>query len=177
MGRLLAERMGCAFYEGDDYHPPSNITKMAGGTPLTDADRQPWLEVLAGIVAGHTRTVGSAGDAVLSCSALKPAYRSLLRGDAPPGLLAFVLLEPGEEELLWRVGERERGGVHFMPTALLRSQLDTLCYEEGELAAHFRSDPHKGFPSPEAIVGELLSGAQPVSQLTVADPAIQKPAL
>ena len=47
VGKRLAERLGVEFLEGDSFHPPANIAKMKNGEPLSDADRQPWLEILA----------------------------------------------------------------------------------------------------------------------------------
>jgi carbohydrate kinase (thermoresistant glucokinase family) len=74
VGKLLGERLGIAFHDADDYHPPQNRAKMAADIPLDDADRWPWLELLAGLAADWEAT----GGAVLACSALKQAYRDVL---------------------------------------------------------------------------------------------------
>jgi gluconokinase len=74
VGRMLAERLGLPFYDGDDFHPPANKAKMAANVPLDDADRRPWLETLA--AAGATWE--AEGGAVLACSALKRSYREIL---------------------------------------------------------------------------------------------------
>ena len=74
VGRLLAERLGLAFHDADDYHPPENRAKMAADIALGDADRWPWLARLAELSVGWD----AEGGAVLACSALKRAYRDVL---------------------------------------------------------------------------------------------------
>ena len=76
VGALLAERLGCPFYEGDDYHSAASVAKMRAGSALSDDDRWPWLARLAALLQGH---LAAAIPAVLACSALTPAYRYLLR--------------------------------------------------------------------------------------------------
>jgi gluconokinase len=102
--------------EGDDFHPEENIAKMAAGVPLTDADRAPWLDIVAGWLARR----GSHGG-VVSCSALKHSYRDRLRAAAPEAF--FVHLAASRDELAQRMAAR-RG--HFMPSSLLDSQLAAL---------------------------------------------------
>jgi gluconokinase len=115
----LAETLGVPFVEGDSLHPPANVRKMAGGFPLTDEDRWPWLEAIGDRmeverVTGH--------GVVVSCSALRHAYRDCLRKQVH-GTVQFILLD-GSREL---IGDRmhQRKG-HFMPPALLDSQFATL---------------------------------------------------
>jgi gluconokinase len=117
VGEGLAEELGCEFIEGDALHPSANIAKMSAGTPLTDEDRWPWLQAIADLVAVHEREGTST---VVTCSALKRAYRDVLR-DAGPTF--FVHLEAPFEVLQERMSHRTK---HFMPTTLLRSQFDTL---------------------------------------------------
>ena len=74
IGRLLAQRLHLPFYDADDFHPPANKAKMAANVPLDDADRWPWLELLATAAAGWE----ASGGAVLACSALKRSYREVL---------------------------------------------------------------------------------------------------
>ena len=112
IGAALADALGIPFVEGDDLHPEANVTKMAAGIPLTDADRAPWLDRIAAEVGSPV---------VVACSALKRAYRDRLREAAPD--LALVYLHGAAELLAARVEGREG---HFMPTALLQSQLGTL---------------------------------------------------
>ena len=117
VGRPVAERLGLEWTEGDDVHPPANIEKMRGGTPLTDEDRWPWLEALHDWTAEHDAAGRSTG---LACSALRTAYRDVLRRDLPDTV--FVHLVGDKELILGRMRSRD----HFMPPALLESQLATL---------------------------------------------------
>lgn len=119
VGEKLAERLHLDFQEGDDFHPASNIAKMRAGVPLDDADREPWLAALAGWIG---REIAAGRSGVLSCSALRRAYRDRLRS-AGGEHLRFVLLDPGEAVLRARLAERQG---HFMPASLLSSQLATL---------------------------------------------------
>src|SRR6201981_3249109 len=75
---LLAAALGCQFQEGDDLHPRENVEKMRGGTPLTDADRMPWLHKIAEEIDGW-RARSKCG--VLTCSALKQSYRNIIIGN------------------------------------------------------------------------------------------------
>lgn len=127
VAELLAQRLGCEFVEGDRLHPASNVEKMAKGTPLTDEDRWPWLE----IIGQELHTARSGGrDIVLTCSSLKKVYREKLRSSAGEPLY-FVFLKGSPELLASRMGDRKG---HFMPTSLLQSQLATLESPEGEEA-------------------------------------------
>ena len=118
VGLRLAQALRFDFIEGDDFHPPRNVALMAAGTPLTDADRQGWLQTLAEkLGAAHTDNRGL----VLSCSALKRRYRDVLRAPTP-GLL-FVHLHADAEVLAARVATRAH---RYMPASLLASQLATL---------------------------------------------------
>lgn len=116
VAELLASRLGWDFAEGDVMHPTANVEKMAGGHPLVDADRWPWLEIVASWIREHTES-GRPG--IITCSALKRSYRDVLRGSD----VVFVHLA-GPTEL---IGERitARQG-HFMPPGLLDSQMATL---------------------------------------------------
>jgi len=118
LGVALARRMGWAFEEGDDLHPQANVAKMRAGHPLEDADRAPWLDRVAGWIAERS-AAGEGG--VITCSALKRAYRDRLRTARPD--LAFVLPDPPEAVLRERIAARQG---HFMPPSLLTSQLRTL---------------------------------------------------
>ena len=115
VGASLARACGVDFVEGDDLHPPANIAKMSAGMPLDDADRQPWLAAIAAAIAAH-RGQG----VVVACSALRRSYRDVLRR-ADPALRLLYLRVP-RDELARRMRERR----HFMPPALLDSQLATL---------------------------------------------------
>jgi carbohydrate kinase (thermoresistant glucokinase family) len=114
----LAAALGCQFQEGDDLHPRENVEKMRGGTPLTDADRMPWLRKIAEEIDGW-RARGECG--VLTCSALKRSYRDIIIGDRRDVVLVYL---KGSRDLIHQrlIARRE----HFMPVALLDSQFATL---------------------------------------------------
>ncbi len=116
IGPLVADALGVPYAEGDDFHPPANIAKMTAGTPLDDADRGPWLDAIGAWAHGRA---GHGG--VVSCSALKRAYRDRLRAAAP----GVVFLHLAGDRALIEARMAERQG-HFMPAALLDSQFATL---------------------------------------------------
>ena len=118
VGQQLAAALGWTFVEGDAFHPPANIAKMHRGEPLDDADRAPWLRAIRQRI---DELVASAQSAVIACSALKRAYREVLARDRPE--VTFVYLKASAALIAERL--RHRAG-HFMPPALLQSQLDTL---------------------------------------------------
>lgn len=115
VARALADRLGVRFVDADDLHPRSNLDKMASGIPLDDDDRRPWLDAVADVLTRDGRGV------VVACSALRRAYRDRLRDSAPD--VVFVLLSGSPELLAARAAGRTG---HFMPPALLASQLATL---------------------------------------------------
>jgi gluconokinase len=118
VGERLARELGATFIEGDAFHPPANVARMAAGIALTDEDRQGWLEALAAQLAAAHRGGRSV---VLACSALKRRYRDALRQGAPD--LRVVHLHGKREMLAARLAERQG---HYMPASLLESQLATL---------------------------------------------------
>lgn len=117
VAQVLRDELAMELAEGDDFHPEANIEKMAGGEALTDDDRWPWLEALADWTAG--RRAGGVST-VVTCSALKRAYRDVLRRADPD---TFFLHLHGDEGLLRRRLETRD---HFMPASLLRSQFEAL---------------------------------------------------
>lgn len=118
VGQALADRLGWPFVEGDRLHPPENVARMAAGIPLTDADRQGWLAA----VAGRLATADALGEGVVvSCSALKRAYRDRLRAAVPGLRLVFL---HGDPALIAARLAARRG--HYMPPSLLPSQLEIL---------------------------------------------------
>lgn len=119
IARALARNLRVKFLDADKFHPPANIEKMSSGTPLTDADREPWLDDVGTRVGDAARERGTA---VVACSALRRSYRERLKRASDLDLL-FVLLEGSREVLERRVNRRTS---HFMPPALLDSQLATL---------------------------------------------------
>jgi carbohydrate kinase (thermoresistant glucokinase family) len=118
VGKLLAERLGWHYQEGDALHPPENVAKMSAGTSLSDADRTPWLRRIAARIEDW-RSRGESG--VVTCSALKRAYRDIIIGDRPD--VGLVHLK-GSRELIGQRMAARKG--HFMPTALLDNQFATL---------------------------------------------------
>jgi carbohydrate kinase (thermoresistant glucokinase family) len=118
VGRALADALRWPFREGDDLHPAANIAKMQAGVPLTDADREPWLAAIAAWIDDQARRA-EAG--IITCSALKRAYRDGLRSGRPQVWLVFL---DGSRELIADRMAHRRG--HFMPPALLDSQLAAL---------------------------------------------------
>jgi len=132
VGRMLAERLGATFLDADDFHPPANVAKMRAGVPLDDADRAPWLDALAAELASPARRI------VLACSALKTAYRDRLRQAAPDLLTIFL---HGDPALIRR--RMEARGAHFMPAALLESQLRTLEAPEDALRLDLAEPPER----------------------------------
>ncbi len=118
IARSLASIARWPFGEGDDFHPPGNVAKMHAGTPLTDEDRWPWLRTIAEWMRGEAAADRSC---VVTCSALKRAYRDLL-GQGLPGI-CFVHLHGEMQVLHDRLTARSD---HFMPATLLQSQFDAL---------------------------------------------------
>jgi gluconokinase len=145
VAKLLAATLGCQFQEGDDLHPAANVKKMHGGTPLTDADRLPWLREIAGKI-DDWRARGESG--VLTCSALKRSYRDIIIGNRPDVTLVYL---KGSHDLIHQ--RMLRRHEHFMPVALLDSQLATL--QEPTPDEHSITVDTGGQPA-EATVAEIL---------------------
>ena len=118
IGMRLAESLGWRFIDADDHHPAENVAKMAGGVPLADADRWPWLGRLNALLR---ETEASGASAVLACSALRQIYRQRLA----EGLrsVRIVLLHGDEALIATRLGSRQH---RYMPASLLASQFATL---------------------------------------------------
>lgn len=140
VGQQLANALGARFIDGDDLHPVANKAKMAAGIPLDDADRWPWLELVAEAL--------SQDNTVVACSALKVAYRDRISALAPGTY--FVHLDGTRELLEKRLSGRSN---HFMPSSLLDSQLATLeQLRPRELGMRFDIAV-----SPEVLVVEIVS--------------------
>jgi gluconokinase len=145
IGRQLAEALQWTFVDADDFHPPANVEKMRAGTPLTDADRWPWLDALAAVL--HNAAAGQ-GHIVLACSALARRYRDRL--GLPHRQIRLVHLDDAGGVIRERM--RQRAG-HFMPAALLDSQLAILerpAADERPIVVDVASEP-------EAIVRDILT--------------------
>lgn len=145
VGQALAMRLGCPFYDGDDFHPPANVAKMASGVPLNDGDRAPWLARLAGLLKQH-EVKGET--AVLACSALKQPYREQLRVSPK---VQFVYLV-GSFDLIWqRMSQRAN---HYMKADMLRSQFAALEPPAAAEAIHVAIDQ-----AIDAIVDQIVQTA------------------
>jgi gluconokinase len=114
----ISQATGMVFAEADDFHSAANVAKMRAGTPLDDTDRWPWLEALAAWMAAEDALGRST---VMACSALRRAYRDVLRTGPPT--LDFVHLDGPPPVLRERMAGRED---HYMPPSLLDSQLEIL---------------------------------------------------
>jgi gluconokinase len=131
IGKLLAQRLGCEFLDGDDFHPPQNVAKMAAGTPLNDEDRWPWLE-------GLNAKLRARENAVLACSALKQSYRDVLARDISH--CRFVFLNGTLELIRARLKQRQH---RYMPASLLESQFATLEPPVDALAVDIAQPPER----------------------------------
>jgi gluconokinase len=118
VGALLAGRLRWRFADADTFHPPANVEKMRAGIPLTDADRKPWLCAITDWIDERV-TLGQS--AVVTCSALRRAYRDDLLAGRPAATMVFLQVsrEVLEQRLMARAG-------HFFPGKLLNSQLAAL---------------------------------------------------
>jgi len=141
IGELLADRLGCAFSDADDFHPAANVEKMRAGSPLSDDDRRPWLQAPRRAIEGWQ----AAGESrVIACSALKAAYRVQL---SPQDDAIFVFLKGGTETIAARLDARKG---HYMDPGLLASQLATLEEPADAIAVNIA-------PPPAAIADKIMA--------------------
>jgi gluconokinase len=117
LGKRVSRELSLPFVEGDQFHPAANVAKMSGGVPLTDADREPWIDAL-----GDALNRRADGDVILACSALTGRIRERLRGRtrAP---VEFLFLTAPPEVIEQRLRNRPH---HFMKAGMLGSQLAAL---------------------------------------------------
>ncbi len=141
IGKMLAEKLGWPFYDGDNFHPKENVEKMRAGIALTDEDRRLWLEKLRDIIK---RRLKEGQNTILACSALKQSYRNILGVDQKN--VRTVYLEGTYEVLRKRIEERQHP---YMNKELLRSQLDTLEEPQGGLLVDISA-------TPEMIVNTII---------------------
>jgi gluconokinase len=143
VGEVLAQRLGWRFYDGDDFHSARNRDKMRRGEPLTEEDREPWLEALRELI---TRCEREGENAVLACSALKRAYREELTGGSREVRLVYL---KGPRDLIARRLAARHG--HFFDPALLQSQFDALEEPSDALAVDVAG-------TPEQITDAIVAG-------------------
>jgi gluconokinase len=148
IGTLLAQRTGTIFADADDYHPQANKDKMRAGVPLNDEDRQPWLEILNGLLRAWYQS-GEGG--VLACSALKEKYRQTLASGLPANAISFVWLDGDKQLLSERLAARHH---EYMNPKLLESQFATL--EPPKDALKIENDR-----APAEVVDEILQHVSP----------------
>lgn len=118
IGRQLAATLGWEFHDADDFHPAANVAKMAAGTPLTDADREPWLRAIRSCIDA---SIARGDSVVIACSALRAAYRVILTAGRDD--VRVVHLSGDYRLILDRLQQRQG---HFMRPAMLESQFATL---------------------------------------------------
>jgi gluconokinase len=132
IGQLLAEELEWTFYDADEFHTPANVEKMRRGEPLTDGDRASWLMKLGELL----RTMLEAGsNAVLSCSALKNAYREDLLIDDQ---VRLIYLKGDYSTIQGRLSQRRD---HFMNPSLLKSQFAALEEPDGAITVDVAASP------------------------------------
>lgn len=149
LGVAVARAQGLPLIEGDDHHSPASREKMSRGIPLTDADREGWLATLGQLLQGHPQ------GAVLTCSALKKAYRDRLRAACPGVCFAFLEIDRAH------AGERvaARVNTHFFSTTLVESQFATLESPVGEPGV-LRLDALQSIATLQAQVSAWLAAPQ-----------------
>lgn len=142
IGKKLADELKIPFFDGDDFHPQTNIRKMASGQPLNDEDRLGWLKSLNKLAADQLKN----NSLVISCSALKEKYRQIL-SDGLEQNCKWIFLHGSKETIALRMSKRKD---HFMPENLLQSQFETL------------EEPAYGIPvdiemTPKEIINKILN--------------------
>lgn len=148
VGQALAQALACPFYEGDAFHSPENVVKMAAGTPLTDADRAPWLSQLQLLIADLLQ---QGETAVLACSALKKSYRDQLRQNSYQ--VYFVYLQASPELIGRRLQARSD---HYMKANMVPSQFAAL--EEPSPEEAFIIDAAQTVPTIVAQIMDVAAG-------------------
>ncbi|BAU64057.1 carbohydrate kinase, thermoresistant glucokinase [Stanieria sp. NIES-3757] len=143
VGKLLSQRLGWQFYDADDFHPPENLAKMSLGLPLSDRDREPWLDRLKQLIE---QTINQGNSAILACSALKSSYRHFLTQNQKNDI-CWIYLRGDYELILTRIQQRQK---HFFKEEILRSQFANL--EEPTEALIIDVSM-----SPDAIVNTILT--------------------
>jgi len=142
IGKMIAQRLGLPFFDGDDYHPVENVSKMKAGQPLDDDDRFPWLTRLHEIAMNHVSENGC----VIACSALKEAYRQLLMNGISDQV-TWIFLDGDYDLINERMHARDD---HYMKASMLKSQFETLQRPEYAICVSIEQEP-------EMIVDQILT--------------------
>ena len=141
IGELLAKELNIYFFDGDSFHPPENISKMSEGKPLTDSDREIWLDRLRSLIFTHLKQNKSI---VLACSALKQSYRNYLTASSTN--IRFIYLKGEYQLIAARMALRKN---HYMKPSMLKSQFNALEEPEDAIIIDI-TDP------PDLIVKKIL---------------------
>jgi len=148
IGKLLSQKTGVPFFDGDDFHSPANREKMKAGKPLNDKDREQWLYQLNALAIDQSKLKG----AIIGCSALKEKYRTVLASGIQQPIWIFL---NGTYNI---VKERMEKRKHFMPVKLLRSQFDDLEIPSAAYMMDIKKEPGKIV---EAIAAYVNNREQP----------------
>lgn len=135
IGQLLSERLNIPFFDGDDFHPQSNVDKMSNGIPLTDEDRYDWLVTLNKLAKDNLQN----SSCVIVCSALKQSYRDILSNDIQ-NQVKWIHLAGSFNQIIDRINKREN---HYMQSNLLQSQFDILEQPKNALEINIDLNPEE----------------------------------
>lgn len=135
IGEMLADRMNWPFYDGDDFHPDSNVKKMEQGFPLSDEDRKPWLNSIHACIR---QILDKQKHAVFASSALKESYRNILQDDLDD--ICWIYLK-GDYDLIYNRMQERRG--HFMKPEMLRSQFEALEEPDNAIIIPISNEPEE----------------------------------
>ena len=153
LGEALAQRLGWDFIDGDALHPPANIAKMKAGIALTDADRAPWLDAVAAWIDGQH---GKGRPGVVTCSALKRAYRDRLDVGRPQ--VRFVYIQLDQADVADRMAKRQG---HFFAPSLLASQFADLEPPQADEPVIVLDGAQPIPAQVEAVAARVRAGAEP----------------
>ena len=145
IGKLLAQELNWVFVDADAFHPPSNLEKMRQGTPLSERDRQPWLQALRALI---DQWLSSECNAILACSALKAVHRQMLHLEHES--LHLIYLSGSFDLIQNRLRQRHH---HFMSVGLLRNQFDTLEEPEDAVKIDISNAPEEMVRQIREILG------------------------
>jgi carbohydrate kinase (thermoresistant glucokinase family) len=132
IGKLLSQRIGIPFFDGDDFHSAANVEKMKAGEPLNDEDRSEWLQKINELAFEEQQLNG----AIIACSALKEKYRIVLNSGITKPVWIFL---QGSYQIIFQRLQNRQG--HYMPPALLQSQFDNLEIPASAFSINIANEP------------------------------------